>query len=151
MLGLAIDTYDANTVYVKGDYVISGNVLYKHIGDQDPSATQSISGENETSQLSPLTKQPLYVSYSDSKGIIGELLTTTFLQSDFVQSNGIGEYTLERKVDSSTSTETYIWTAPDGEKFKGTLNCLGNGATGTGKAILTVSDRYWTKSYLFKA
>ena len=144
MLGLAIDTYDANTVYTKGDYVVSGNALYKNIGDQ--SGEGPIKGE-----LNPLTKEPLYVTYTDSKGIIGTLSKSTFLQSNFVQSNGIGEYILERKVDSSTSTETYIWTAPDGEKIEGTLNCLGSGATGTGKVTLTVSDRYWTKSYLFKA
>lgn len=144
MLGLAIDTYDANTVYTKGDYVVSGNALYKNIGDQ--------SGEGPTKgELNPLTKEPLYVTYTDSNGIIGTLSKSAFLQSNFVQSNGIGEYILERKVDSSTSTETYIWTAPDGEKIEGTLNCLGSGATGTGKVTLTVSDRYWTKSYLFKA
>lgn len=143
MLGLAIDTYDANTVYTKGDYVVSGNALYKNIGDQ--------SGNPGKGELTPLTKEPLYVTYTDSNGIIGTLSKSVFLQSDFVQSNGIGEYILERKVDSSTNAETYIWTAPDGEKFEGTLNCLGSGATGTGKITLTVSDKYWTKSYLFKA
>lgn len=143
MLGLAIDTYDATTAYSKGDYVVSQNILYKNVGDQ---TLEDQSG----SRLCPLTKVPLYVSYVDNDDIIATFSSSAFLQSDFVKSNGIGEYILERTSDSSNNV-TYTWTAPDGEKYVGTLNCLSGTPTGTGKATLIVSDRYWTKSYLFKA
>ena len=143
MLGLAANTYNSDLVYSAGDYVVYDNELYK-----------CVSSPSGAGSLNSLT--PTGVTYDSSSTIITAINTTTFLSADFIQTHGIGEYVFEYYSYTAPGGSTYYDSrciAPDGALINDSAaSTLGITVTGTtGKETLTVTNGYWTKSYLFKA
>lgn len=143
MLGLAVNTYDYGLVYSAGDYVVYNNELYK-----------CVTSASAPGSLNSLT--PTALTYTTPSTIISSIATSTFINSDFIQAHGIGEYTFEYYSYTTTGGSTYYdsrITAPDGVVMDwDAASTLGITTTGTtGKEVITVTNGYWTKSYLFKA
>lgn len=138
-LGLNVDTYDETVSYGLGSYVVHNHSLYKCI----------------SAGVGGLTGVPASASIaSDPNSVISTFTGSTFINSDFVRENGIGEYTVRTWSYQTPGGHTDFVseiTAPNGKTTE-VSSVGGVTESGTkGTATIMVSDEHWTKSYLFKA